>query len=145
MKAELFTMLLDAAKSEKSKALLTLNLLSEHPAGIGDHSTEDFYNATVDCLNDIEKESKPHLIECMCLRWKDHVGVGDARDLNYRNEKEVDEAITNDDLLSLEKKLPKSTVNAIKLKVDRQINNAVRFAEDSDFPEANEIHDNVYG
>ena len=61
------------------------------------------------------------------------------------NEKEVDEAITNDDLLSLEKKLPKSAVNAIKLKVDSQINNAVKFAEDSDFPEENEIHDNVYG
>ncbi|MBT7523232.1 MAG: thiamine pyrophosphate-dependent dehydrogenase E1 component subunit alpha [Gammaproteobacteria bacterium] len=108
-------------------------------------STEDFYNATIDCLNNIEKESKPHLIECNCLRWRDHVGVGDARDLNYRNEKEVDEAITNDDLLSLEKKLPISTVNAIKLKVDSQINNAVRFAEDSKFPEVNELYDNVYG
>ena len=50
MKAELFTMLLDAAKSEKSKALLTLNLLSEHPSGIGDHSTEDFYNNANEAL-----------------------------------------------------------------------------------------------
>ena len=50
MKAELFTMLLDAAKSEKSKALFTLNLLSEHPSGIGDHSTEDFYNNANEAL-----------------------------------------------------------------------------------------------
>ncbi len=43
MKAELYNMLMSQAVSEKEKALLTLNLLSEHPAGIGDHSTEDFY------------------------------------------------------------------------------------------------------
>ena len=69
-------------------------------------STEDFYNATVDCLNDIENASMPQLLECMTQRWKDHVGVGDARDLNYRDESEIDEAMKNDDLLNLEKKLP---------------------------------------
>ena len=34
-------------EAKKAKALLTLELLTENPAGIGDHSTEDFYkNAT---------------------------------------------------------------------------------------------------
>jgi hypothetical protein len=47
MKKELFDMLYSEAIAEKNKALLTLNLLSEHPVGIGDHSTKDFYeNAT---------------------------------------------------------------------------------------------------
>jgi len=31
-------------EAQKEKALLTLELLTEHPAGIGDHSTTDFYN-----------------------------------------------------------------------------------------------------
>jgi len=31
-------------EAQKEKALLTLELLTEHPAGIGDHSTGDFYN-----------------------------------------------------------------------------------------------------
>jgi hypothetical protein len=30
--------------------MLTLNLLSEHPAGIGDHSTKDFYNNAEEAL-----------------------------------------------------------------------------------------------
>jgi hypothetical protein len=30
--------------------MLTLNLLSENPAGIGDHSTNDFYNNAEDAL-----------------------------------------------------------------------------------------------
>lgn len=43
MKQELYNMLYSQAVAEKNKALLTLDLLSNHPAGIGDHSTDDFY------------------------------------------------------------------------------------------------------
>lgn len=37
-------MLRKIAEVQKEKALLTLELLTQNPAGIGDHSTEDFYN-----------------------------------------------------------------------------------------------------
>ena len=43
-------MLKSSAKADKAKALLTLNLLSNHPAGIGDHSTDDFYKNAEDAL-----------------------------------------------------------------------------------------------
>lgn len=43
-------MLMSQAIAERSKAILTLNLLSEHPAGIGDHSTGDFYNNAEEAL-----------------------------------------------------------------------------------------------
>jgi len=39
----LIDMLQKSAEADKSKALLNLELLSNHPAGIGDHSTDDFY------------------------------------------------------------------------------------------------------
>ena len=70
MKAELYKMLKTEAEAEKAKALLSLDLLSNHPAGIGDHSTGDFYkNATEaltilvdadDKLEALEKYFKPH-------------------------------------------------------------------------------------
>jgi hypothetical protein len=50
MKPELYNMLFTQAMAERSKAMLTLNLLSEHPAGIGDHSTKDFYNNAEEAL-----------------------------------------------------------------------------------------------
>jgi len=50
MKQELFDMLMSQAIAERSKAILTLNLLSESPAGIGDHSTGDFYNNANEAL-----------------------------------------------------------------------------------------------
>lgn len=39
----LITMLRKMTEAQKEKALMTLELLTENPAGIGDHSTEDFY------------------------------------------------------------------------------------------------------
>lgn len=50
MKQELFDMLMSQAIAERNKAILTLNLLSESPAGIGDHSTSDFYNNANEAL-----------------------------------------------------------------------------------------------
>jgi hypothetical protein len=46
----LYRMLKTSAEADKAKAMLTLNLLSENPAGIGDHSTEDFYRNAEDAL-----------------------------------------------------------------------------------------------
>jgi len=51
MKIELYDMLMSQALSEKDKALLSLNLLSEHPSGIGDHSTEDYYKNANEALS----------------------------------------------------------------------------------------------
>lgn len=40
-------------EAQKEKALLTLELLTENPAGIGDHSTEDFYNNAIDAITSL--------------------------------------------------------------------------------------------
>ena len=50
MNISLYDMLLSQAEAEKKKAFLTLELLSDHPAGIGDHSTSDFYNNANEAL-----------------------------------------------------------------------------------------------
>ncbi len=50
MKPELFRMLKSAAQADKSKALLSLEILSENPAGIGDHSTTDFWDNANEAL-----------------------------------------------------------------------------------------------
>ena len=43
-------MLKASAEADKAKALITLELLEKHPAGIGDHSTTDFYNNAEEAL-----------------------------------------------------------------------------------------------
>lgn len=46
-----FSMLKDVATAQKSKALLTLELMSKNGVGIGDHSTGDFYNNAEEALS----------------------------------------------------------------------------------------------
>lgn len=43
-------MLRTSAEADRAKALLTLELLEKHPAGIGDHSTTDFYKNAEEAL-----------------------------------------------------------------------------------------------
>ena len=43
MYKQLYEMLLKSAEADKTKALLSLDLLSNKVAGIGDHSTDDYY------------------------------------------------------------------------------------------------------
>ena len=43
-------MLRKTAEADKAKSLLTLDILENHPAGIGDHSTEDFYKNAEEAL-----------------------------------------------------------------------------------------------
>jgi hypothetical protein len=51
MKHQLWEMLMTNAVADKAKAELSLHLLSENPAGIGDHSTTDFYSNAEDSLS----------------------------------------------------------------------------------------------
>lgn len=51
MKQLLFEMLRTQLESQRSKALLTLHLLSNHSVGIGDHSTGDYYKNADEALS----------------------------------------------------------------------------------------------
>lgn len=50
MTNRLYTMLKSSAEADKAKALLSLELLGDKAVGIGDHSTEDFYNNAEEAL-----------------------------------------------------------------------------------------------
>lgn len=51
MNQHLIDMLMKSAEADKAKALLSLDLLGNSAVGIGDHSTEDFYNNAEEALN----------------------------------------------------------------------------------------------
>ena len=50
MNKYLFEMLMTSAKADKARALLSLELLGNKAVGIGDHSTDDFYNNAEEAL-----------------------------------------------------------------------------------------------
>tara|TARA_Y100000401_G_scaffold32538_1_gene23962 strand:- start:4873 stop:5088 length:216 start_codon:yes stop_codon:yes gene_type:complete len=51
-KSAIQSMLLKA-ESDKAKALTSLNILLDHPAGIGDHSTSDLHENLESALSDL--------------------------------------------------------------------------------------------
>ena len=64
MNAHLVNMLKTQAEAEKAKAILTLELLGNHPAGIGDHSTGDFYDNANEALTMlVDAEDKLEMLE----------------------------------------------------------------------------------
>lgn len=50
MNSKLIEMLRASAEADKARALLSLDLLGNNPAGIGDHSTKDFYDNAEEAL-----------------------------------------------------------------------------------------------
>ena len=44
MNLQVYKFLKASADADKAKALASINLLTNHPAGIGDHSTKDYWN-----------------------------------------------------------------------------------------------------
>lgn len=49
----LIKMLRKEHEAQREKALLTLELLTENPAGIGDHSTGDFYTNAIEAIQSL--------------------------------------------------------------------------------------------
>jgi len=43
MNLQVYTYIKSEAEADKNKALASLHLLTNHPAGIGDHSTKDYW------------------------------------------------------------------------------------------------------
>jgi hypothetical protein len=59
----LYNMLKSGCEADISKAKLTLKILSENPAGIGDHSADDFYKNAEEALSKLaEAQDK---LECL--------------------------------------------------------------------------------
>ena len=44
MKIQVYKFLKSEAEADKNKALASIELLTNHPAGIGDHSTKDYWD-----------------------------------------------------------------------------------------------------
>tara|TARA_B100000212_G_C27357367_1_gene526488 strand:- start:1292 stop:1522 length:231 start_codon:yes stop_codon:yes gene_type:complete len=47
---KLYQMLKSEAEADKNKALLSLQLIKDFPAGIGDHSTKDYWDNATEAL-----------------------------------------------------------------------------------------------
>ena len=86
----------------------------------------------------------PSFIECITCRWKEHVGPGDDFFLGYRNEEEVECWKQNDQLVKLKAMVGEKDSARIESEVDKEIEDAIQFAEESQFPGEEELYRDVF-
>ena len=105
------------------------------------------YEAAREAIDRARKGDSPTLLECKTHRWYGHY-VGDPQ--KYRPADEIEECRKFDPVAKLEAKLIREKVltpdevRQIKQRVQTEIDEAVKFAEESPLPKVDEILEDVY-
>ena len=105
------------------------------------------YKATIEAVGRARKGEGPTLIECKTYRHKGHSRVDPAK---YRPKDEVQSWLQRDPLVNFKKYLTEEHIlnEALLLTLEREakakVEDAVKFAVESSYPEPNEALENVY-
>jgi pyruvate dehydrogenase E1 component alpha subunit len=107
------------------------------------------YEAVEAALKRARAGEGPTLVECKTYRFYDHVGVR-GMGLTYRTDQELETWKKRDAIIGFEARLlelgvvTQKGIVAIYAGVNAEIEEAIQFAEDSPFPEAHEMLEDVY-
>ncbi|MFK7915398.1 MAG: thiamine pyrophosphate-dependent dehydrogenase E1 component subunit alpha [Pseudomonadales bacterium] len=107
------------------------------------------YEAAEEAVKRARRGEGPTLLECKTYRYYDHVGVR-GMGLTYRTDEEVEQWRQRDpidrfeDHLLKQKVLSKAKLEAIHADVQAQVDAAIKFAEDSPYPDISALTEDVY-
>lgn len=102
---------------------------------------------TSDFVEKTRKDSQPRFIEALCYRFKGHSVVDPDK---YRDEKEKEKWLKSDPILYFEHQLLQKKVateadlKAIKEEVDAEVDQVVKYAEESPNPPVDELYKFLY-
>lgn len=105
----------------------------------------EIYEAAKQAVERARRGEGPTLLECRAYRWREHVGPNYDFNLGYRSKEELDEWMSRCPVLQLEKLLVeqslfnKETLDKVRQEIETEIEEAVRFARESPFPEPSEL------
>lgn len=92
-----------------------------------------------------EKRGGPVFIECLIYRWKEHVGPGEDFQLGYRTLEEAKPWFERDPVSRAAVSLTPEVRDRIMKEVNAEVSAAIAFAEESPFPESDELLTDVVG
>lgn len=90
-------------------------------------------------------EPGPFFFECLTYRLKEHVGPNEDFHLGFRSGEEAKSWIDNDPMRRLAAQIPSTERSKIEGEVEAEIREAFAFAENSPFPEPDELYTDVFG
>jgi TPP-dependent pyruvate/acetoin dehydrogenase alpha subunit len=115
-----------------------------------DHNALKIFLSTKKIINNMKKNSKPHLIEINTYRYLEHCGPNNDDYLNYRNKSEISKWQKRDQIIFLENILTKkrllNEVNKKKIinSLNKEIKIAFDYAEKSKFPNKKDLMKYIY-
>ena len=105
---------------------------------------DDIFEAAQRATQAIRAGEGPQFIECLTSRWRDHVGPGEDRYLEYRSNKELDDWIAKDEVRRMSGEIDSNARKRIEDEVNAAITEAVALAEASPFPGDEELLEHVF-
>jgi TPP-dependent pyruvate/acetoin dehydrogenase alpha subunit len=96
------------------------------------------------CVRELRKGLGPRFLECATYRLREHVGPGEDWDLGYRSPNEALPWIQNDQVRRLGEMLNAQERADLEAAVDAEIVAALAYAEQSPFPLASDLLDDVF-
>lgn len=118
------------------------------PSEVVDGMTpESVHEAVSRAAEHIRAGKGPYFLEIRTYRYKGHSVSDPAK---YRTKEEVKEYMDRDPVKQTEAKILKDKIateeeiKAIKAKIKKEIDEAVKFAEESDYPDASELYNDNY-
>lgn len=110
-------------------------------------SPEDVHNAIEEAANRARRGDGPTLLDIRTYRYKGH-SMSDPQ--KYRSKEEVNQWMEKDpiehclEVITKNKWLSKKEIEEIDAWVKKEVDESVEFAENSPYPEAHEIYEDVY-
>lgn len=102
------------------------------------------YVEAQDCVDRIRAGQGPFFMELETSRWLEHVGPGEDWKLGYRTEDEVGPWQSEDGVAIAAARIDVSVRERIDSEIQHQIEQAILFAENSHFPDPEELLNHVY-
>ena len=110
----------------------------------------EVYNVAKEAIEDARCGKGPTLIECRTYRWKGHVGPYDDLDKGLRSKEELDYWMSRCPIKMLERTLLERNIiselerDQIYKAISEEIEEAVKFARESPYPDENELLDDEF-
>jgi len=86
----------------------------------------------------------PVFIECRTYRWREHVGPNEDFEAGYRERTDLEPWLESDQMIGIGALIAADRRAAIDSDVEREIKDAIDFAESSSFPEISALYTNVF-
>lgn len=107
----------------------------------------EVYQIIEHAVDEIRAGEGPYFLEFTTYRWREHCGPNYDNDIGYRTQEEFQDWQSREPICRLEKTLqqtPPEVMDAMKIKVDAEVQAAFEYAEAAPFPAQSEAYQGVY-